>query len=32
MACSRRPTVRSTSLLVVAKRPKATDRLDQTLG
>jgi hypothetical protein len=29
---SRRQTARSTSLLVVAKRPKATDRLDQTPG
>jgi hypothetical protein len=32
MAHSRRPTARSTSSLEVAKRPKATDRLDQTPG
>jgi hypothetical protein len=32
MVRSRRPTVRSTSLLVVAKRSKATIRLDQTPG
>jgi hypothetical protein len=32
MVRSRRLTVRSTSLLVVAKRSKATDRLDQTPG
>jgi hypothetical protein len=32
MACSRRPTMRSTSSSVVAKRPKATDRTDQTPG
>jgi hypothetical protein len=32
MVRSRRLTARSTSSLVVAKRPKATDRLDQTSG
>jgi hypothetical protein len=32
MVCSRRLTARSTSSLVVAKRPKVTDRLDQTPG
>jgi hypothetical protein len=32
MAHSRRPTARSTSSLEVAKRSKATDRLDQTPG
>jgi hypothetical protein len=32
MVCSRRLTARSTSLLVVAKRSKATERLDQTPG
>jgi hypothetical protein len=32
MVRSRRLTARSTSSLVVAKRPKATDRLDQTPG
>jgi hypothetical protein len=32
MARSRRPTERLTSSSVVAKRPKATDRTDQTLG
>jgi hypothetical protein len=32
MARSRRPTARSTSSSVVAKRPKSTDRIDQTPG
>jgi hypothetical protein len=32
MTHSTKPTVRSTLLLVVAKRSKATDRLDQTPG
>jgi hypothetical protein len=32
MVHSKRPTVRSTSLLVVAKPSKATDRLNQMLG
>jgi hypothetical protein len=32
MVCSSQPTERSTSSLVVAKRPKATDRSDQTQG
>jgi hypothetical protein len=32
MVHSRRPTTRSTSSSEVAKRPKATDRLDQMLG
>jgi hypothetical protein len=32
MVHSRRSTVRSISSLEVAKRPKATDRLDQTPG
>jgi hypothetical protein len=32
MVHSRRPTVRSTTSLEVAKRPKATDGLDQTPG
>jgi hypothetical protein len=32
MARSRRPTERLTSLSVVAKRPKAIDRTDQTPG
>jgi hypothetical protein len=32
MACSRRPTMRSTSSSAVAKRPKATNGTDQTLG
>jgi hypothetical protein len=32
MVHSRRPTARSTSSLEVAKRSKATDRLDQTPG
>jgi hypothetical protein len=32
MEHSRRPTARSISSLEVAKRPKATDRLDQTPG
>jgi hypothetical protein len=32
MVHSRRLTTRSTSLSEVAKRSKATDRLDQTLG
>jgi hypothetical protein len=32
MVHSRRQTARSTSLLVVAKQPKPTGRLDQTLG
>jgi hypothetical protein len=31
MVHSRRPTERSTSLLVVAKRSKPTDKLDRTL-
>jgi hypothetical protein len=32
MVCSSQPTERSTSSLSVAKRPKATDRSDQTQG
>jgi hypothetical protein len=32
MVRSRRPTVRLTSSSAVAKRPKATDRTDQTPG
>jgi hypothetical protein len=32
MVHSRKPTARSTSSLEVAKRSKATDRLDQTPG
>jgi hypothetical protein len=32
MAHFRRPTARSTSSSVVAKRPKATNRTDQTPG
>jgi hypothetical protein len=32
MVRSRRPTARSTSSSVVAKRSKATDKLDQTPG
>jgi hypothetical protein len=32
MVNSRRPTARSASSLEVAKRPKATDKLDQMLG
>jgi hypothetical protein len=32
MVHSRRPTARSTSSLEVAKRSKATNRLDQTPG
>jgi hypothetical protein len=32
MVHSRRPTARSISSLEVSKRPKATDRLDQTPG
>jgi hypothetical protein len=32
MVHSRRPTVRSTSSSVVAKRSKPTDRLDRALG
>jgi hypothetical protein len=32
MVCFRKPTARSTSLSMAAKRSKATDRLDQTPG
>jgi hypothetical protein len=32
MVCFKRPTVRSTSLSAVARRPKATDRTDQMPG